>query len=59
MGIIKELFSKKEELEEKVKLNGVEITKKQLNEKIKEAKQQIGVNIVEQKKGEYRTRIQG
>jgi hypothetical protein len=45
MGIIKELFSKKEELEEKVKLNGVEITKKQLNTNLLQVHQPFLYNI--------------
>jgi hypothetical protein len=56
------LKSKKEkemELEEKVKLNGQIVTRQQLNEKVKEAENSIGVKIIEKEPGVYKTRIQG
>jgi hypothetical protein len=45
--------------EEKVILNGTQVTRRQLNEKVEEAKQQKGVSIKEVSPQVFKTRIQG
>ena len=42
----------------KVKLNGKEITREQLEEKKKKVEEKPGMSIVEKKPGEYRTKLQ-
>jgi len=56
MGKKKEIVM--ENVSDNVKLNGVQVTREQLQEKIKEAKQQKGMKIVEKSPGEFRTKLE-
>ena len=56
MGKKKEIVM--ENVSDNIKLNGVQVTREQLQEKIKEAKQQKGMKIVEKSPGEFRTKLE-
>lgn len=63
-GLLQILFgnNKKENIsmsEDKVKLNGVEISREQLEEKKKEVAQMKGVRIVEVAPNEFKNKIEG
>ena len=59
MGLLENIFGKKEEsTEDNVMLNGVRITKSQLEEKKKEVSQTKGMKIVETSSNIFRTKLE-